>query len=67
MPSEDAMNIVPDDIPDEGVSLNDVVRNVEKRMILQSLEKTAWNKQKAAKLLNVKRTTLIEKIKKFQD
>ncbi|MCP5049983.1 MAG: sigma-54-dependent Fis family transcriptional regulator [bacterium] len=67
MSNEGTMAIVPDEIPDEGVSLNDVVRNVEKRMILQSLEKTSWNKQKAAKLLNVKRTTLIEKIKKFQD
>jgi transcriptional regulator with PAS, ATPase and Fis domain len=64
---DDSMGAVPDEIPDEGVSLNDVVRNVEKRMILKSLEKTAWNKQKAAKLLNVKRTTLIEKIKKFQE
>lgn len=59
--------MVPEEIPDEGVSLTDVVRSVEKRMILKSLEKTDWNKQKAAKLLNVKRTTLIEKIKKFQD
>jgi len=59
--------MIPEEIPDEGVSLNDVVRNVEKRMILQSLEKTSWNKQKAAKLLNLKRTTLIEKIKKFQE
>jgi transcriptional regulator with PAS, ATPase and Fis domain len=58
---------VPDEIPDEGVSLNDVVRNVEKQMILKSLEKTSWNKQKAAKLLKLKRTTLIEKIKKYQE
>lgn len=66
-PELKSSEIVPDEIPDEGVSLNDVVRNVEKRMILKSLEKTSWNKQKAAKLLNVKRTTLIEKIKKFQE
>lgn len=61
-----AAAMVPEEIPDEGVSLNDVVRNVEKQMILKSLEKTSWNKQKAAKLLNLKRTTLIEKIKKYQ-
>ncbi len=67
VPVEDTMNFEPDEIPDEGVSLTDVVRNVERRMILKSLEKTDWNKQKAAKLLNVKRTTLIEKIKKFQE
>jgi sigma-54 specific flagellar transcriptional regulator A len=62
-----AAAMVPEEIPDEGVSLNDVVRNVEKQMILKSLEKTSWNKQKAAKLLNLKRTTLIEKIKKYQE
>ncbi len=67
LPVEQSGGYVPDEIPDEGVSLNDVVRNIEKRMILKSLEKTAWNKQKAAKLLNVKRTTLIEKMKKYQE
>lgn len=63
---EQADNSVPDEIPDEGISLTDAVRNMEKRLILKSLEKTAWNKQKAAELLKVKRTTLIEKIKKMQ-
>ncbi len=70
LPQEDGElggDMVPKEIPDEGVSLNDMVRNVEKRMILKSLEKTSWNKQKAAKLLNLKRTTLIEKIKKYQE
>lgn len=67
MPEEEGSGFVPDEIPDEGVSLNEMVRNIEKRMILKSLEKTAWNKQKAAKLLNVKRTTLIEKMKKYQE
>jgi transcriptional regulator with PAS, ATPase and Fis domain len=61
------VSVIPEEIPDEGVSLNDVVRNIEKQMILKSLEKTSWNKQKAAKLLNLKRTTLIEKIKKYQE
>jgi transcriptional regulator with GAF, ATPase, and Fis domain len=59
--------MVPEEIPEEGVSLNDMVRSVEKQMILKSLEKTSWNKQKAAKLLKLKRTTLIEKIKKYQE
>lgn len=57
---------IPEDIPDEGVSLQEIVKNVEKKLILNSLEKTSWNKQKAANLLNIKRTTLIEKIKKIQ-
>jgi sigma-54 dependent transcriptional regulator, flagellar regulatory protein len=54
------------DIPAEGVSLNDLVSNMEKSLILKSLEKTNWNKQQAARLLGIKRTTLIEKMKKYQ-
>lgn len=67
IPEDDGSAFVPVEIPDEGFSLTEVVRNVEKQLILKSLEKTAWNKQKAAELLKVKRTTLIEKIKKIQE
>lgn len=67
LPKEETPDsLVPDEIPDEGVSLTEAVRTVEKKLILKSLEKTSWNKQKAAELLKVKRTTLIEKIKKMQ-
>jgi transcriptional regulator with PAS, ATPase and Fis domain len=66
LPQEDVPAVIPDEIPDEGFSLTEVVRNIEKKLILKSLEKTDWNKQKAAELLRVKRTTLIEKIKKIQ-
>lgn len=67
LPREDSNPGIPDEIPDEGFSLTDAVRGMEKRLILKSLEKTAWNKQKAAELLKIKRTTLIEKIKKIQE
>ena len=36
----------------------------EKKLILQALAETNWVKTKAAKLLNINRTTLIEKMKK---
>lgn len=49
----------------KGVSLNTAVTEFEKALILQSLEKTHWVKQKAAELLNVNRTTLVEKIKRY--
>ncbi|MFN8005719.1 MAG: sigma-54 dependent transcriptional regulator [Terriglobia bacterium] len=52
-------------IPDEGIDLNDRVSILEKELILLSLEKTGGNKNKAAKLLNLKRTTLIEKLRRF--
>lgn len=51
-------------IPDEGFSLSHAVNEYEKRLILSALEKTGWVKNRAAKLLNMNRTTLVEKIKK---
>jgi DNA-binding NtrC family response regulator len=42
------------------------VTEFEKALILQSLEKTQWVKNKAAQLLNLNRTTLVEKIKRHQ-
>jgi two-component system, NtrC family, response regulator PilR len=45
-------------------NLNKAVRDYEKRLILQALEKSNWVKSKAAKLLKINRTTLVEKIKK---
>jgi len=53
-------------IPESGIALNDILKSIERKYIMQSLEKTSWNKQKAAKLLNIKRTTLIEKLKKMK-
>jgi len=47
-----------------GLSLKDVVDRFESDLILQALEKSHWNKNQAAKLLDVNRTTLVEKIKK---
>ena len=52
-------------IPDEGIDLNDRIALLEKELIFQSLEKTGGNKNQAAKLLNLKRTTLIEKLRRF--
>ena len=47
-----------------GLSFRDVVDRFETDLILQALEKTHWNKNRAAQLLGLNRTTLIEKIKK---
>jgi len=51
-------------IPEEGISLDSAVSEFEKTLILQALNKTGWVKNKAAQLLNLNRTTLIEKIKR---
>jgi len=53
-------------LTDEGINLNSAVTEFEKALILQSLEKTKWVKNKAAQLLNLNRTTLVEKIKRHQ-
>ncbi|MBI4620068.1 MAG: sigma-54-dependent Fis family transcriptional regulator [Desulfobacterales bacterium] len=52
------------DIPDNGIDLNTIMENIEKNLILKTLEKTGGVKNKAAKLLGLNRTTLIEKMKK---
>jgi DNA-binding NtrC family response regulator len=53
-----------EDILDKDLNLNEAVKDYEKRLILDALEKSNWVKTKAAKLLNINRTTLVEKIKK---
>jgi sigma-54 specific flagellar transcriptional regulator A len=54
------------EISEEGICLNTAVNEFEKALIFQSLEKTKWVKNKAAKLLQLNRTTLVEKIKRHQ-
>ncbi len=52
-------------ISDKGICLNTAVSEYEKALITRSLEKSNWIKNKAAKLLHLKRTTLVEKIKRY--
>ena len=52
-------------IPDEGINLKNLVEGFEKEVIIEALEKTGWVKNKAATLLSINRTTLIEKLKKL--
>jgi DNA-binding NtrC family response regulator len=59
--------VAPDDvlrIPDKISSLDSAVKDFERRLIVEALEKCDGIKSKAAKLLNIKRTTLVEKMKK---
>ncbi|MDJ0853478.1 MAG: sigma-54 dependent transcriptional regulator [Myxococcota bacterium] len=51
-------------LPPTGLSFRDVVEDFETDLILQALEQTHWNKNQAARLLGLNRTTLLEKIKK---
>ncbi len=51
---------------ESGLSFNDAVENYQKMIILKALDQTNWVKAKAAELLKMNRTTLVEKIKKLK-
>ena len=55
----------PMDLPPEGLDLNQVVSEMEKNLMLQSLQITRGNKKRAAELLGLKRTTFLEKMKRL--
>jgi two-component system response regulator PilR (NtrC family) len=52
--------------PDDGVDFERYIEGVELSLIKRSLERTQGNKRQAARLLNLKRTTLIEKLKRLE-
>jgi hypothetical protein len=51
-------------LPAEGLDLRGTVEDLETRLILQALERTGWNKNRASRLLGLNRTTLVEMIKR---
>jgi DNA-binding NtrC family response regulator len=54
------------DLPENGISLESVMLAIERDLIRRSLERTHGNKGQAARLLNLKRTTLVEKLKRLE-
>jgi DNA-binding NtrC family response regulator len=52
------------ELPADGIDLRDAVEQFENKLILQALERTGWNKNRAAAVLRMNRTTLVEKLKK---
>jgi len=50
-------------LPASGVDFEALVTAYERELIQQALDATGWNKSKAALLLGLKRTTLVEKIR----
>jgi transcriptional regulator with PAS, ATPase and Fis domain len=49
-------------IPDEGLNFTSLVSQLERELIMRCLEKTGGNKRQAARLLNLSRTTFIDKL-----
>ncbi|MGH9386406.1 MAG: sigma-54-dependent transcriptional regulator [Vicinamibacterales bacterium] len=54
------------DLPEEGLDLALLVAEIERDLIERALARTGNNKGAAARLLSLKRTTLVEKLKRFQ-
>jgi two-component system response regulator PilR (NtrC family) len=52
-------------LPEGGMDLDAFIADIERDLIQRSLERTGGNKGKAARLLNLKRTTLVEKLKRL--
>jgi two-component system response regulator AtoC len=59
-----SMPHIPDSLDARGVNLNALVRDLEGRLINQALKQTGGNKQAAAKLLGLKRTTFSAKLRR---
>ena len=53
-------------LPEEGIDFDSFVSRIEHQLIRRALEKTGGNKGRASKLLNLKRTTLVEKLKRLE-
>ncbi|HSZ83742.1 MAG TPA: sigma-54 dependent transcriptional regulator [Polyangia bacterium] len=52
------------DLPESGVDLRIFLTQLEERLIGQALERTGGNKNRAAELLGMNRTTLVEKLRR---
>jgi len=52
-------------LPQAGIDLKSHLADIERSLMTQALEQTDWVVARAAKLLNLQRTTLVEKMRKF--
>jgi DNA-binding NtrC family response regulator len=54
------------DIPNGGLDFDDAVQTFERQLLTKALERTQGVKSRAAELLHMNRTTLVEKVKKLR-
>ena len=54
------------DLPQDGINMKQYLANIEQDMIHQALAESNGVVQRAAELLGVGRTTLVEKIKRYE-
>jgi two-component system response regulator PilR (NtrC family) len=53
------------EFPDDGLDLHGYLASIERDLIDRALERTHGNRNKAAELLRIKRTTLVEKLRRI--
>jgi transcriptional regulator with PAS, ATPase and Fis domain len=53
------------EFPDDGLDLTAYLTSIERDLIRRSLDRTGGNRNRAAELLRIKRTTLVEKLKRL--
>jgi DNA-binding NtrC family response regulator len=53
-------------VTEQGMSLRNAVSNLERELILQSMRLADGNKARAAELLDLKRTTFLEKLRRLE-
>ena len=53
-------------LPDDGLDFDAFISRIEHEVIRRALERTGGNKAAAATVLNLKRTTLVEKLKRLE-
>jgi DNA-binding NtrC family response regulator len=58
-PIDDAMA----DFPENGINFEDLVNEVQRGILQTALKRAGGNKSRAASLLNIKRSTLVSKVK----
>ncbi len=52
-------------LPDEGIDLKQYLESIEKALISDALDKTGFVVARAAAMLMIRRTTLVEKMRKY--
>jgi DNA-binding NtrC family response regulator len=63
----DADDLIPGlALPEEGLDFDAFISRIEHEVIRRALERTGGNKAAAASVLNLKRTTLVEKLKRLE-
>ena len=54
------------ELPEEGLNIRETLDELEARLTVDALRRSQGNKAKAAELLGLKRTTLIERLKRLK-